>query len=194
MDIQNKKENDNLIRKKLLLQKHGLQRASENKNRWYNIMSFLLQSYLTLFCASSAPCVYCQTLFSVLCLCPYFTAWAQCAGLIVLGKSFRISRKTQNRMGEEWKLESSVSADDSPALCTTTKTEKKTENEWPRGRVRECDVMFCVMTVWWHVWVVVKWILLNCCKVPDGDLQSGSESGNMPHAHRTILIDCFSLR
>lgn len=124
-------------------------------------MCLSLQSLF--FCASSAPSAYCQTLFSVLCLCPYFTAWVQCAGRIVLsftviwefqGKH-RMTKKRNTNLGEVLPFQ--------VAQHTTQQQGRKNYNEWPRHTVEEFFVICRVMTVLCRVWVV-KWILLNCCK------------------------------
>lgn len=47
---------------------------------------------------SSAPTSYCQTLFSVLCVCPYFTVSVQCAGHIVWESHSQLKSLQEKKM------------------------------------------------------------------------------------------------
>lgn len=65
---------------------------------------------------SSAPTSYCQTLFSVLCVCPYFTVSVQCAGHIVWESHSQLKSLQEKKNGK------GISFQNSPTVCTTTGT------------------------------------------------------------------------
>lgn len=118
---------------------------------------------------SSAPTSYCQTLFSVLCVCPYFTVSVQCAGHIVWEshsqlKSLQDFKKRKN-------IGKGIAFQNSPTVCTTTGTKTLQINDL------EVHWRICyIMTVWWHEWEAVQNILLNLSKkMTNGDFQSFSE-------------------
>lgn len=159
----------------------------------HTIHVLLVAVFFFFLCKLSSQCLHCQTLFPVLCLCPYFTAWVQCAGHIVWGKSFtHISRKIQNRKEEEkYKLWRSIAIQDGTALGTATGTNKVKWMTWRYSEGVQCDMlcydglMACVGSGEVNITKLLQ-------KVPDGGFQSGSEWGNMPYSDRVILIDGFS--
>lgn len=65
---------------------------------------------------SSAPTSYCQTLFSVLCVCPYFTISVQCAGHIVWESHSQLKSLQEKKNGK------GIAFQNSPTVCTTTGT------------------------------------------------------------------------
>lgn len=72
---------------------------------------------------SSAPTSYCQTLFSVLCVCPYFTVSVQCAGHIVWESHSQLkSLQDFKKRKKKKKIGKGIAFQNSPTVCTTTGT------------------------------------------------------------------------
>lgn len=107
---------------------------------------------------SSAPTSYCQTLFSVLCVCPYFTVSVQCAGHIVWESHSQL-KSLQDFKKRKKKLEKAL-------LFKIAQQSAQQQGQKPFKSMtwRYTERICYIMTVWWHEWEAVQNILLNLSK------------------------------